>query len=265
MKTLRVFAAVTAVFVSGCTSFESQSPAPAATLCPLDGDSRLETAIHDYLLAHGDVVLQGLQENGKKQQAAAAERQRQAVIDSRPALIADPTDPVLGNPAATITIVEFFDSTCPYCQQELPALRRLVAENADVRVVLKEIPLFGPDSERAAKAGFAAMKQDKFAAFHAALMATNMPGHQLPESRLMEVAKGAGLDLARLKTAMADPAIEAKIAANRGLAQRLGITGTPGLIVGDRLVPGAMPYPALVQAVAEARAADKTQRGANDR
>ncbi|HIJ63148.1 MAG TPA: DsbA family protein [Rhodospirillaceae bacterium] len=215
----------------------------------LDGDARRDqwdAAIHDYLLAHGDVVLQSLQDHQKHQQAVRMDA-------LRPALLADPTDPVADAPGATVTVVEFFDNECPFCKKIAPDLARLMAENRDVRIVYKEYPILGPGSQIAARAAMASMKQGKYDPFHAALMADATPEHQLAEPRVMEIAKGVGLDVTRLKADMAAPEIAAKIAGNGGLARQLGITGTPGLIIGDKVMSGAVPYQVMAEAVANAR------------
>ncbi|MDR3438195.1 DsbA family protein [Telmatospirillum sp.] len=223
--------------------------------CPLDGGqpASLDTAIHDYLLAHGDVVLQALQENGKRQQAAQMEQSRQALAGAHAALFDDATDPVAGNPAGGVTVVEFFDAECPFCKKVAPDLERLIAENSDIRVVYKEYPILGPGSVTAAKAALAAVRQGKYEAFHNALMADATPEHQLTEALILEIAKQRGLDVKRLTSDMQAPEIAAKITANVTLARQIGVNGTPALIIGDRLIPGAMPYDALVQAVSEVR------------
>jgi protein-disulfide isomerase len=111
----------------------------------------------------------------------------------------------------------------------------------------------------ASTAGLASLKQGKYDAFHRALMADKTPEHQLAEPHLMEIAKSVGLDGVRLKKDMSSPEIAQKLAANIELGHRLGITGTPGLIIGDRLTPGAMPYAAMVEAVATARASQSAE------
>jgi protein-disulfide isomerase len=243
------------------TACADQSPDQRAALCPLDApaagadQARFDAAAHAYLMAHPEVLMEMSQALRQKQQAAQQEQARLGLSQQRAAIFADPTDPVAGNPAGTVTVVEFFDAECPYCKKLAPDLERLIAETKDLRVIYKEFPILGPGSRIAATAALAAMRQGKYEAFHRALMADRTPEHQLAEPRILDIAKSVGVDVPRLKKDMAAPEIAAKIAATIDLAHHLGINGTPGLIVGDRLVSGAMPYPALVQAVDEARAA----------
>jgi protein-disulfide isomerase len=232
-------------------------PQLAADQCPLDGEAKrdaMDTTIHDYLTRHPEVLMEMSQALQAKQQAAAAERAKQGIERNRAALFSNPADPVAGNPAASVTIVEFFDAECPFCKKVAPDLARLVAEDPDVRLVFKEYPILGPGSFVAAKAALASMAQGKYEAFHNALMADQTPEHQLAEPRIMAIARSVGLDVKRLKDDMGAGEIETAINGNRALAQAVGITGTPGLIIGDKMVPGAMPYDALKQAVKSVRA-----------
>ena len=88
-------------------------------------------------------------------------------------------------------------------------------------------------------------------------MADRTPEHQLAEPRILEIAAGAGLDLARLKKDAGAPEIAGRIDINRNLARKLTITATPGLIVGGKIESGALSLEALQQAVADQRRATR--------
>ncbi len=262
--------AATCLVVSACAAPELASHDGAAqgdigpdSQCPVDGEARrdqLDASIHDYLTRHPEVLMEMSAALRQKQRAAMEEKAKQALADNHAALFDDPADPVVGNPKGDVTVIEFFDAECPYCKKLAPDLRRLMAVDPGVKLIYKEFPILGPGSMAAAKAALAARRQGKYEAFHDALMADATPEHQLAEPRILQIAKAAGLDVARLKTDMASPEIAAKIAANIDLARKIGLTGTPGLIIGGSLVPGAMPYEALKQAVAEARLQKITAR-----
>lgn len=254
----RLAAAGISLALAACAT-PTATPAPTAEQCPLDGatadhsSEHFDSMVHDYLIAHPEVLIEMSQALREKQQAAAQEKARQGIVQNRAALYSDPADPVAGNPSGTITVVEFFDAECPFCKRLAPDLQRLIAENKGVRLVYKEFPILGPGSVTAAKAALASIRQGKYEAFHNALMADATPEHQLTEAHIMEIAKSVGLDTVRLKADMASPEVAAKIYSNRALAQALGVTATPGLVIGDRMVAGALPYPALLQAIDEAR------------
>ncbi len=124
-----------------------------------------------------------------------------------------------------------------------------------MKLVLKEYPILGPGSETAARYALAAIRQGKYAEFHSALMADKTPEHQLVESRILDIAADAGLDVARLKQDAGGAEIIGRIENNRSLARKLTITGTPGLVIGGRIESGALSLEALQQAVADERRA----------
>ncbi len=158
---------------------------------------------------------------------------------------------MLGNPDGDVTIVEFFDYQCGYCKTMAGPMRDLVKTDGKVRWVLKEFPILGPESMVAARASLAAHRQGKYETFHFTLMGLR---GRLSEAAIWQAAAEAGLDIARLRQDMADPAIEALINTNYQLAQALQIEGTPAFAIGGTLVPGAAPKEHLSELVRRARA-----------
>lgn len=181
---------------------------------------------------------------------------REAIAQNRDLLFRDPTDPVRGNPAGAVTLVEFSDARCPYCKQLHTAMGNLVRRNPDVRVVLKDLPVLGPNSVLAARALLAAQRQGKYGPLHDALMALR---EDLTEPVIQREAEKVGLDWARLRREMDDPAIADRIARNRRMAELLRIEGTPAVVIGDQLLPGAVDLATLERLVEAERA--KARRG----
>jgi protein-disulfide isomerase len=165
--------------------------------------------------------------------------------------LVDPSDPVAGNPKGDVTIVEFFDTRCPYCRRLEPAMASLLAEDKGIRLVFKDLPVLGPASTFGARALLAAQRQDGYERLRAALM---RPGFVASEASLATAARDAGLDWPRLRRDMDDPAIERRLSANLSQARALGIEGTPALVIGSALIPGAVELADLRRAVAQARA-----------
>lgn len=180
-----------------------------------------------------------------------AQAQRDAIAENAAALFRDAADPSKGNPRGDLTIVEFFDARCGYCKQMHPAMEALLRRDPNLRVVLKDLPILGPASVVASRALLAAQRQGRYSQLYDALMALR---GEPTESALRQQAERVGIDWARLRRDMEDPALQARIETNLRLAQRLGIEGTPALIIGNALVPGAIDLPALERLVAEARA-----------
>ena len=129
-------------------------------------------------------------------------------------------------------------------------MTQLLAEHHEVRLVYKDLPVLGPASVLAARALLAAQKQDGYERLRTALMRTPQ---DYTQDQIMAEAKRLGLDTTRLYRDMNDPAIKARLDANVRLAQDLNIDGTPALIIGDQLVPGAMDLAELEKAVAAAQ------------
>ncbi|MCL2428560.1 MAG: DsbA family protein [Alphaproteobacteria bacterium] len=194
-------------------------------------------------------------EEGSKEQAT----QRAAIGAARQALVADPADPVAGNTAGDVTIVEFFDTRCPYCRKLEPAMASLIARDRGVRLVYKDLPVLGPTSVLGSKMLLAAQRQsgavpDAYAKLRSLVM--NQGPDQSREALLAD-ARRVGLDVARLEKDMDNPATQRRIDANLHLARDLGIEGTPALVIGDALIPGAVDLAELEQAVAAARSASR--------
>jgi protein-disulfide isomerase len=175
---------------------------------------------------------------------------RGAIAANAEALFRDPADPAKGNPQGAVTIVEFFDARCGYCKQMQPAMEQLLRRQPDVRLVLKDLPILGPNSLLASRALLAAQSQGKYVPLQDALMRLR---EEPAEPVLRREAEKLGLDWARLRREMDDPAIQRRIEANGRLALALRIEGTPAMVIGEQLVPGAVDLATLERLVADAR------------
>jgi protein-disulfide isomerase len=210
----------------------------------------IEGIIHDYLIRNPDVFIEALRGAEDKLNREADTQAAKVLSDRRSEIFDDPATPVGGNPRGDVTIVEFFDYRCPYCKQVLPSLLALLKEDHNLRFLYKELPVLGPQSVTAAHAALAAQRQGKYEAFHTTMMATK---GQITEETIYKVAGSVGLDVDRLKQDMTAPDIAQALKANLTLADALNIHGTPGFIVGEHIVPGAIDLDALRKMVADAR------------
>lgn len=144
-----------------------------------------------------------------------------------------------------VTLVEFLDYACPYCKASNPSVDRLLREDKGLRVVYRELPILGPESVTAARLSLKASKLGRFAQFHDALWAAGRPA---PET-IARAAAAAGIQPAPQN----DPQTEGELKQNFALAGKLGATGTPVFVVGNKVMNGAVGYEALKQAIEEAR------------
>lgn len=211
----------------------------------------IEEIVRDYLIANPEVLVEALQGLEEKERLAKAENQRLAVKANLEGLMRDPASPVAGNPEGDITIVEFFDYRCPYCRRMTADLLDAVEQDGNIRLVFKEFPILGSDSVVAARAALAAAAQNRYHDFHVALMAK--PG-ELNEPAILALAGDLGLDVERLRQDMDSEAVEQQLRDNHGLARNLQINGTPAFVIGEEVVPGAVPMQQLLEMVSQERA-----------
>ena len=163
----------------------------------------------------------------------------------------DSGDPILGNPNGTITLYEFSDYNCGYCKRVFEPLQQMLRANPDVKLVIKEFPILSQSSWFAAKAAIAAEMQGKFNDYHIGMMSYR---GQITQDVVMQVANDAGLDDTQLRKDMKSSKTAAIIKRTREAAKALEINGTPGLVIGDTIVPGAIGLDELLELIASERA-----------
>nr|WP_137677104.1 DsbA family protein [Parerythrobacter lutipelagi] len=195
----------------------------------------------EYLLANPE-ILPDLANSYDRKQA----RERLADIEGE--VLSPFPGAVLGNPDGAVTLVEFTDYGCTYCRMSREHVAALVAANPDLKVVIREWPIFD-GSERAARMALAAAKQGKFTEFHDAMFRLGPPD----DESVARAAAAAGLDVTQAEAVAASQEVDFEIAKNLGLARQLAFTGTPSWVVGDQVLQGAVGQEALAEAIAEAR------------
>ena len=171
------------------------------------------------------------------------------------AILAHPATPFAGSATADVTVVEYLDFNCPYCRKAAVTLTQFMAADPGVRVLYKDWPIFGGVSVYAARAALAAHWQGRYIAAHNILIDT--PTRLASEAQVRERLAFAGVDLAQLDRDLAAhaEAIDAILARNDDEARALEFTGTPGLVVGEFVVPGALELDALKRLAAVSRRA----------
>ena len=151
---------------------------------------------------------------------------------------------VLGNPSGTRTLVKFTDYGCTYCRASEADVRKLIAADPGLRIVIREWPIFD-GSEDAARMALAAAEQGRYPAFYKAMFA----GAQPSPASVARAAAVAGLDMTRARAFAASDAVAAELAQNMQLARTLGFTGTPSWVAEGQILEGAVGYDKLKQAL----------------
>jgi len=222
----------------------------ALTGCQKANDAAFGQRVHDYLMAHPEVIRDAVNRLHEQEQAAAEKASTQAIGKFRGQLERDPRD-FVANPDGKVTVVEFFDYRCGYCKMAAPQVVQLIKDNPDVRFVFKEFPIFGEVSDTAAKIALTPQGKAKGLQLYQAWMSEKA----LDDAALDRHLKALGVDPAAARQAADDPAVERQILDTRTLATALRIEGTPAFVIGDTLVPGA-DLAAVKAAIAEAKAGD---------
>lgn len=196
----------------------------------------------EYLLANPEVLPQAMEVLQRREQQALVEPLRRELETPFPGA-------VLGNPNGSVTLVEFSDYACGFCRQSLADVEALIAADPDLRVVIREYPILRAESVDAARMALAAAQQGRYQEFHKAMFRMGPP----TAASIEAAAREAQLDLDRARAAIASGALDSHLHANAALAGQLGISGTPGWIVGNQAINGAVGRQAIGRAIEEAR------------
>lgn len=209
----------------------------------------VERVVREYILANPEILVEAMNNLQAKEDRVRQEKQKSSISKFEKELFQSAADYVAGNPQGDVTVVEFLDYRCGYCKKARPEVVKLLESDKKLRVVVKEFPILGPDSEIASRAAIASKRQGKYWEFHLAMMAEP----SLDEATIFEIAKSKGLDIAKLRTDMASKEVSAIIADTHALAQKLGIDSTPTFIFGDEPIAGAISVERMKELIAAAR------------
>lgn len=195
----------------------------------------VEGIVRDFITNNPQLILTSVD---AYQQRTMQEQQTAAVQMNKDRLFRNERSPFIGNENGDVTIVEFFDYNCGYCKKVLPELQALVKEDKNVKIVFKELPILGPSSELAAKWALAAHRQSKYFEFHSLLMKHQ---GQINADVLTRLAAEAGLNVDKARQEAEGTEVLIALEQNRSLASQMNINGTPAFVLGEEIVPGALP------------------------
>jgi protein-disulfide isomerase len=206
--------------------------------------------VKQYLIDNPEIIDEALAELKRRQEDNEAKSAQAAIAENGPAIFRSAGDLVVGNPNGKVTMVEFFDYNCGYCKRAFPDVMKMIEADKDLRIVMKEFPILGPGSLYAARAAIASQKQGKYWEYHQALMKHE---GRMDAAAAIAIAEAMGLDVARLKTDMEAEDVASVIGGNEKLAQALNIGGTPAFVIDQTLIPGAIGFEGLAEAVKAVR------------
>jgi protein-disulfide isomerase len=204
---------------------QSAAPAPSASF-NAQQTQEIEKVIANYLVSNPEILVkasQALQEKQQKEMQAEAT----TFIKQNSAQLLNEKISVAGSQNPNVTIVEFFDYSCGHCIKMSSVMTDLMKANPNVRVVYREFPIFGEKSINASKAALAAGLQGKYSQMHEALFAIK----NIDNKAITEAAKKLNLDMAKFDKDMKSKEVAEDLAANRQLAEKMKLFGTPVFIV----------------------------------
>ena len=229
--------AIAFIAAAAGTALAVQAPTSVAAT----DKAAIEKIVHDYILDHPEIIPQAIQK-------LQANRMSTTITDNRAALEKPYAGAWEGAANADVTVVEFFDYACGYCRASLPDLAKLVAADAKVKVVYRELPILSEESSDAAKVSLLAAERGQYMAYHKAMYGAG----RVTRDSIIAAAGKAGISKADAEAAIASSKYDAEIQSNIALAQKLQASGTPTFVIGGQVLNGAVGYDALQSGVAAA-------------
>lgn len=203
----------------------------------------IQGVVKDYLLKNPDVVAQSIMAFQEQQAKARQGKVGMAIVKNKASLEATSFDPVLGNPNGSQVMVAFLDPYCGHCRAFHKVMDEALSKEKDLKIIVKNTPIFGEPSLLAVKALMAANKQGFYA------QASVFMDQADPKQTLEDIADGfkdiKGFDMARFKKDMASKELDNAVKGAIALAEKIGVNATPTLIINGRFIEGGMPYDAL--------------------
>lgn len=218
-------------------------------------------AVRAYLMENPQVLVEAIGVLEERQMAQEAENDKVIVATNAEDLFNDGHSWVGGNPEGDITIVEFVDYKCGYCKKAHDEVAQLVEKDGKARLILKDFPILGAESELAARFAVAVKQahgDEVYKKVHDALIAQR---GEISMASLGRLATDMGLPPEPLLKAMNEEPVGAVLRANRQLAERMRVQGTPAFAIGaerdgkmqGELLRGYLPLDGMQAVVAAVR------------
>ncbi len=210
-------------------------------------------AVRSYLLENPAVIFEAVDVFNAQQEELQSANDGDLIAANSDAIFNDGVSWSGGNPDGDVTIVEFLDYACGFCKKAHPEVAELVESDGNIRLVFKELPVLGESSVLASRFAIATLQvagDDAYKAVHDAMMTF---GGGLNEAAFTRIAEALELDAAPIIAGMDAPEVDAVLIANAELAATLGIRGTPGFVMQDRMLRGYVPLEGMQEIVEDIR------------
>ena len=228
----------------------------------IDGSLEKAKAMHNRTGLSGEALYQELikAQNDKPRRRQPIKRAGENNADAGKVFVDISGAPVMGDPNAPITLVEFTDFQCPFCSRANTTVHELMQKNpGKVKLVFKNNPLsFHQKADGAHRAAEAAALQGKFWEMYDKLFANQK---NLDPSDLEKYAGEIGLNMEKFKSDMESDVVKNRVAADLKQSQSVGVRGTPHFFMNGTRISGAQPLDKFQEALdKELKIAEKYQK-----
>ena len=229
---------------------------PVQAFDPAD-KTEIEKIIREYLIANPEVILEVQQALEVKREKVSKERATKALAENSDTIFKSPNQASIGNKNADVTVVEFFDYNCGFCQRAMKDMNSLLSKDTNLQFVMKELPILSEGSVEAHRVSTAVYRlfPDKYKEFHNLLLGGN--GHK-DGNRALRIAQEMNLDIDAINKESKKSSVLGAFREVNDLANKLGINGTPSYVIGDEVIFGALGEQVLFEKIENVRKCGKT-------
>lgn len=214
-------------------------------------------AVRTYLMENPQVLIEAMTELEQRRLADEAKNDSAMIAQLQDQIYDDGHSWVGGNPDGDVTVVEFIDYRCGVCRQVFPHVEETVANDGNIKIIFKDLPILGQESDLSARFAIAVKQNEGDEAYkkvHDHFY--SMRGNVTVEG-LKATAQDMGFDADKIIADMNSDAVTDVLRKNAQLADALQIAGTPTFIIGDALMRG-MPQTGIIPVIEKARADAKS-------
>jgi len=219
---------------------------------------KVNKLVEDYLMSDPSILQRMNDKLDTAKKVADRKAMKDQIIAHSTEIYQSADNVILGNPKGDVTLVEMFDYNCVYCRQALPDMAELLQADPNLKVILKQFPILSSGSVDAAKIAVLVGENPKidYWAFHEKLF--SLRAGEVGADQALQVAEQLGGNRVELMLDMNGKAPSAAIQQSYDLAKALNIGGTPTYILGDEMIPGAVPIDQLKTKIANLRKCGST-------
>lgn len=238
---------------------KKENPAEIINASGLDKDKKVndvegvEEVVAKWIEANPQAIINSVSNMQKKAMEEQLKNAQKNIGEKKDELFSDKKSPQFAPSGYDVTVVEFYDYACGYCKKAQSSVEELLKEDKKVRIIYRDFPILGQPSKEMAEISIAVnlLEPSSFKKFHDALMTSNERGKE----GALKIAKNVGVNISKLESVLSKDRskIEKILEDNLALGSSIGINGTPGFVIGEELIPGALDVKALKEKISAIR------------